>query len=98
MSGLQADTGGMNANGESTIQNAETFANELTSLKGNMESLMAIWSGPSASKFNDAYLEQAENFDDFQQLLNELGEKIVEASNKLNMAEEENTSAVGNIF
>lgn len=98
MSGLHADTGGMNANGRGTIANAEAYANELRSLKGNVENLMSIWTGPAAQKFNESYAAQAENFDAFQALLNELGEKIVEASNKLNEVEEDNASAAGNLF
>lgn len=98
MSGLHADTGAMSSNGTSTIQCAEAYANELRSLKGNMENLMTIWTGPAATKFNEAYTAQAENFDAFQQLLNELGEKIVEASNTLNNTEEDNASGVNGLF
>lgn len=98
MSGLHANTGEMSANGNSTIEKASEFANELRSLQGNIDNLMSIWKGPAANSFSSAYQEQANNFNQFQALLNELGEKIVTASNTLNAAEEEASSEVGNLF
>ena len=75
MSGLQANTGGMNNNGKQTVANSEYLQNELTSLRNNIDSLMGIWRGLSANEFNKSYEEQARNFDAFRQLLNDLGEE-----------------------
>ena len=41
MSGLHADTAGMNTNGKDTVANAEYFSNELSSLRNNVEGLMS---------------------------------------------------------
>ena len=45
MSGLSVNTGAMDANGRQTVANAEEFANELASLRSNIDGLM------SSSKF-----------------------------------------------
>ena len=98
MSGLQANTGGMNNNGKQTVANSEYFQNELTSLRNNIDSLMGIWRGVSANEFNKSYEEQARNFDAFRQLLNDLGESITKAANILNRTEEDNAAAGGHLF
>lgn len=96
--GLHADTAGMNNNGKETVANAEYFANELASLRNNIDSLMTIWRGLSATEFNKSYQEQAQNLQAFQDLLNELGEKISRGANILNQTEEENASAGARLF
>lgn len=98
MSGLHADTGAMNMNGKETVTNAEFFANELVSLRNNIEGLMGIWRGLSASEFNKSYENQAHNLTAFQQLLNELGEAISRSANILNRTEEENADAGSHLF
>ncbi|MDO5393235.1 MAG: WXG100 family type VII secretion target [Mycoplasmatota bacterium] len=96
--GLSVNTGAMNTNGKDTIANAELFANELSSLRNNIESLMTIWRGLSANEFNNSYQEQAQNLQAFQQLLYELGERITEGANILNRTEEDNASAGARLF
>lgn len=98
MSGLHANTGEMNANGNSTVNCASDFAAELASLRSNVDNLMNIWKGPAASSFNNAFVEQATNFDNFQALLNELGERIINAANILNSADEDAASEAGRLF
>lgn len=98
MSGLHADTAGMNTNGKDTVANAEYFSNELSSLRNNVEGLMSIWRGLSATEFNNSYQEQAQNLQAFQQLLNELGEGISKSAQILNTTEEENAAAGANLF
>ena len=94
--GLKVNTGSMNTNGRDTVSSAENLASELSSLKSNMENLMTIWRGKSANDFNEAYEQQ--NFQAFQQLLNELGEKISAAAKNLNQTEEDNARAGSNLF
>ena len=98
MSGLHADTSAMNTNGKDTVANAEYFSNELSSLRNNVDGLMAIWRGISATEFNNSYQEQAQNLQAFQQLLNELGEGISNSAQILNTTEEENAAAGANLF
>ncbi len=98
MSGLHADTAAMNTNGKDTVANAEYFSNELSSLRNNIDGLMAIWRGMSATEFNNSYQEQAQNLQAFQQLLNELGEGISKSAQILNTTEEENAAAGANLF
>lgn len=98
MSGLHADTGAMNTNGKDTVTNAEYLANEIVSLKGNVEGLMTLWRGLSANEFNKSFEEQAANLQAFQQLLNELGEAISRSANILNQTEEDNANAGANLF
>lgn len=98
MSGLHVDAGAMDLNGKDTVANAEYFSNELTSLRNNIDGLMGIWRGISATEFNNSYEEQAKNLSAFQQLLNELGESISKSANILNKAEEDNASAGAHLF
>ena len=98
MSGLHADTSAMNTNGKDTVANAEYFSNELSSLRNNVDGLMAIWRGISATEFNNSYQEQAQNLQAFQQLLNELGEGISKSAQILNTTEEEYAAAGANLF
>ena len=98
MSGLHVDAGAMNANGKDTVTNSEYFANELHSLRSNIEGLMTLWRGISANEFNNSYQEQAQNLEAFRQLLNDLGESISQGAGILNKTEEDNASAGGHLF
>jgi len=96
--GLQAKTGDMDQNGRQTVTNADYFQNELTELRNNIDSLMAIWKGISANEFNKSYESQAKNLANFQALLNDLGESISQGARILNTTEEENASAGAHLF
>ena len=98
MSGLQANTGAMNANGQATVASSEYLQNELSSLRANVASLLSIWKGLSATEFNNSYLAQANNFNKFAVLLNDLGEAISKSANILNRTEEENADAGAHLF
>ena len=96
--GLHVSTAEMSKNGRETVANADYFSTELNSLRTNVEGLMTIWNGLSANEFNKSYEEQAHNLQQFQQLLNELGEAIGRSANILNKTEEENASAGAHLF
>ena len=98
MSGLSVNTGAMDANGKQTVANAEEFAKALSSLRNNIDGLMSIWRGLSASEFNKSYEVQAQNLNAFQQLLNDLGEAISRGANILNRTEEDNANAGAHLF
>ena len=98
MSGIQANTAAMNQNGQQTIANAESFQNELASLRNNVDSLMSIWKGVSATDFNQSFQEQANNLDEFGRLILELGESISRGASILSKAEEDNLSAGSHMF
>ena len=98
MSGLKVAAGAMDLNGRQTVNHAENLASELSSLKNNVDNLMAIWKGISANEFNGSYEEQNENFRAFQELLNELGETISVAASDLNQTEENNAAAGRSLF
>ena len=98
MSGLSVNTGAMDANGKQTVANTEEFANELSSLRNNIDGLMSIWRGLSANEFNKSYEVQAQNLNAFQQLLNDWGEAISRGANILNRTEEDNANAGAHLF
>lgn len=98
MSGLHANTGAMNSNGQGTVANAEYFESELNSLRNNIDGLMTIWRGLSANEFNSSYTEQAKNLNDFKILLLDLGEGISKGANILNKTEEDNANAGAHLF
>ena len=98
MLGLSVNTGAMDASSRQTVANAEEFANELSSLRNNIDGLMSIWRGLSANEFNKSYEVQAQNLNAFQQLLNDLGEAISRGANILNRTEEDNANAGAHLF
>lgn len=98
MAGLQANTGAMNTNGKDTVANSELFANEIGSLRTNVDGLMTLWRGLSANEFQKSFEAQAENLNRFRALLNELGEAISQGANILNRTEEENASAGARLY
>ena len=98
MAGLQANTGAMNTNGKDTVANAELFANEISSLRTNVDGLMTLWRGLSANEFQKSFEAQAENLNKFRALLNELGEAISQGANILNRTEEDNASAGAHLY
>lgn len=93
MAGLQANTGAMNNNGKETVDNAELFANEISSLRTNVDGLMTLWRGLSANEFQKSFDAQAENLRRFSVLLSELGGAISQGAGILNRAEEDNAAA-----
>lgn len=98
MNGLHANTGAMDSDGRDTVVNAEYYQNELSSLRNNVEGLMTLWKGISATEFNNSYLEQATTFNEFGQLLSDLGEAISKSAGILNRTEEDNASAGSHLF
>lgn len=98
MAGLQVNAGAMNNNGNETVTNAEYFANEISSLRTNVDGLMTLWRGLSANEFQKSFEAQAENLNRFSALLVELGEAISRGANILNRAEEDNAAAGARLF
>ena len=98
MAGLQVNAGAMNNNGNETVTNAEYFANEISSLRENVDGLMTLWRGLSANEFHKSFEAQSENLNRFSALLVELGEAISRGANILNRAEEDNAAAGARLF
>ena len=96
--GLHVSTEEMNRNGKDTVTSAESFQDELLSLRANVDGLRAIWHGIASDNFNKSYEEQANNLNQFQQLLNELGEAIQFGAGVLNRTEEDNANAGAHLF
>lgn len=98
MSGLHVDPESMNSQGLNTVDNAESFANEIHNLSTNVESLMSIWKGVSANSFKEATDSQVVNLNSFRELLTVLGEKISEGAHNFDDTEQQNASAAKNLF
>lgn len=98
MSGLHADTAAIDLNGRDTVANAEYLANELASLRNNVEGLGTIWRGLSSNEFAKSFETQEKNLQDFRQLLDDLGVAISKSASILNRTEEENAARGKNLF
>ena len=98
MSGLHVDSGNMNAEGLNTVSNAESFANEISNLDSNVNSLMSIWRGEAATKFKGVVDEQVVNLNSFKEVLSLLGEKIIAGARRFDENEEETANAASNLF
>lgn len=93
--GLEVNTSEMDTRGKETVSAAEQLAQQIASLTSNIEELMTIWIGPSATAFHELFEEEKENLNKFQNLIYELGENISEGASILNRTEEENTGLFG---
>lgn len=98
MSGLSVNTAGMDKNGKDTVNYADEFSTELKDLNSKVVGLNSIWRGSSANEFNKSFEAQAQNFQEFQQLLNELGGVISKNASDFNRTEEENANAGAHLF
>lgn len=98
MSGLHVDAGNMNSQGINTVSNAESFANEISNLSSNVDSLMSIWRGLAANNFKEAVDGQIVNLNSFRELLSLLGEKISEGARHFDDTEQDNASAASSLF
>ena len=96
--GLHVDFVEMDHQGNKTIASAEDLNTQITSLKNNMQELMNIWNGNAATQFQGAVEGQVTNLNQFKDLLNELGEKIVEGAKDFNATDEENAARANNLF
>ena len=57
-----------------------------------------IWRWPSAQEFKTAFDQQLNNLRSFQELLNELGERITAGARKFDQNEEENIARASGLF
>ena len=96
--GLFANTVDMNKNGTDTVEHAGNFLTELNSLRTQVEELMAIWKGQSATEFYTSYDALANKLENFQQILDDLGIAIGEGATILRNTEEENAHEGANLF
>ena len=98
MSGLHVDAGTMNSQGMNTIASADELNSQINSLNENVENLMTIWRGLSANQFKQVVDSQIVNLKNFQELLNELGQRIVQGAKHFDQTEEENASRAATLF
>lgn len=75
--GLKVKTGEMYENGNQTVRDAGEFNEKINDLKSHKDSLMDIWRGPAANEFGTQVESQITNLNEFRDLLNEFGEKIM---------------------
>ena len=93
--GLEVSTSAMNTRGEETVNAAFELMTEINSLASNVEELMGIWSGPSATAFNNSFEQEKNNLSRFKDLLDELGVNISKGAAILNKTEEANAGLFG---
>lgn len=96
--GLKVNTNDMYDNGNSTVRDAEEFNGKITDLKSHKESLMEIWRGPAATEFSAQVDNQVQNLNEFKELLNEFGEKIMSGAQRFDENEQESTVRAQNLF
>lgn len=98
MNGIHVDSELMREKGIGTVKSAEDLEAQVNSLKANMDELMTIWKGPAAEGFQTAVNEQVSNLNQFKELLNTLGEKIIDGANRFNETEEANANQASKLF
>ena len=98
MSGLHVDPAQMESHGKQTMNNAVELDNQIKSLTSNKDSLMGIWRGDAATSFDEAVQSQVKNLDAFKELINELGQRIMNGAGTFHTTEEDNASAAKNLY
>lgn len=98
MAGLHVNAEVMHTQGMSTINLSQDLGAQIGSLKSNIESLMTIWKGASSEQFRQAVEPQIQNLRSFQELLETLGQSIVDGAQRFDQVEQENADRARNLF
>lgn len=96
--GLFASPEVMDEQGRKTVDYANQLHDQIEQLLRNKEGLLDIWKGSSATNFGTSVDNQVRNLNQFEALINELGETISSGATTLNDTEEENAQEGKNLF
>ena len=96
--GISVDSGYMEDQGKNTILSAEEFLSEINQLGSNIDSLMTIWLGAAAETFKNQSDIAINELKSFQNVIEILGEAIVQGGRRFDQTEEENATAAANLF
>ncbi len=97
-SGIYVSPEVMDEQGRKTVDYANQLYDQIGQLQRNKEGLLDIWKGSSATSFGQSVDAQVKNLNDFEALINTLGETISSGANTLNDTEEQNTQEGKNLF
>lgn len=98
MAGLRVNAEVMHSQGVSTMNLSQELGTQIENLNANIDSLMTIWKGASADQFRQATAPQIQNLRKFQELLDTLGQKIVDGAGRFDQVEQENVDRARNLF
>lgn len=98
MAGLHVNAEVMHSQGMSTIGLAQELGAQIGSLNSNIETLMTLWKGASSEQFRQAVEPQIQNLRSFQELLDMLGQSIVEGAQRFDQVEQDNADRARNLF
>lgn len=98
MAGLHVNAEVMHSQGVSTMNLSQELGTQIESLNANIDSLMTIWKGAAADQFRQATAPQIQNLRKFQELLDLLGQKIVDGAGRFDQVEQENVDRARNLF
>ena len=97
-SGIYVSPEVMDEQGRKTVEYANQLHDQIEQLQRNKEGLLDIWKGLSATNFGASVDSQVSNLNEFEALINLLGEKISSGANTLNDTEEQNAQEGRNLF
>ncbi len=98
MAGLHVNAEVMHSQGVSTMNLSQELGTQIQSLSSNIDSLMTIWKGAAADQFRQATAPQIQNLRKFQELLDMLGQKIVEGASRFDQVEQDNVDRARSLF
>lgn len=98
MAGLHVNAEVMHSQGVSTMNLSQELGTQIQSLSSNIDSLMTIWKGAAADQFRQATVPQIQNLRKFQELLDMLGQKIVEGASRFDQVEQDNVDRARSLF
>ncbi len=96
--GLYVSPEVMDEQGRKTVEYANQLHDQIEQLQRNKEGLLDIWRGDSANNFGTSVDAQVNNLNEFEALINTLGETISSGANTLNETEEQNAQEGKNLF
>ncbi len=88
--GIHVSPAEMEADGKSTLDLSNELNNEIKELTATKDSLTSMWKGDASDTFNDAATSELKSLTEFQELITEMGNRIISGANTFYNNEEEN--------
>ena len=88
--GIHVDPSEMELDGKSTLDLSNELQSQIKELTSTKDDLISKWHGDASKAFNDASVEELKSLTQFQELITEMGNKIISGSGTFYRNEEEN--------
>lgn len=88
--GIHVDPSEMELDGKNTLDLSNELQSEIKELTNTKDNLISMWSGDASNAFNEAAVNELKSLTEFQELITEMGNRIISGSGTFYNNEEEN--------